>query len=139
VEAESTLEGEPLRIPPSNGRPIFIRAPCLPFSGRVQTPALRPKGHTPLEPPTIGSAQQAVRKINRSSTLEGEPLRIPPSNGIPYPAALKTISLIFPCILFGRGSGLCSASMDSTLSVALAIRSLDPSSLQASNVFRSKS
>ncbi|MBS3820127.1 transposase [bacterium] len=37
------LEGEKLRFPPSNGR----SAPCLPFSSF----ALRPKGHTPLDPP----------------------------------------------------------------------------------------
>ncbi|MBS3819924.1 hypothetical protein KGY73_10540 [bacterium] len=37
------LEGEKLRFPPSNGR----SAPCLPFSSF----ALRPRGHTPLDPP----------------------------------------------------------------------------------------
>ena len=29
---EVNLEGEPLHVPPSNGRPNFARAPCLPFS-----------------------------------------------------------------------------------------------------------
>jgi len=39
-----SLEGEALRLPPSNGR----FAPCLPFSDFV----LRPRGYTPLEPPS---------------------------------------------------------------------------------------
>jgi hypothetical protein len=32
----SSLEGEPLRFPPSNGRPIRHRAPCLPSSGQAK-------------------------------------------------------------------------------------------------------
>ncbi len=47
----STLEGESLRIPPSNGSLIFDRAPCLPFSGGRGANALRPRGHTPLDSP----------------------------------------------------------------------------------------
>jgi len=26
------MEGEPLRVPPFNSRPNFVRPPCLPFS-----------------------------------------------------------------------------------------------------------
>jgi len=42
-----TSEGEQLRFPPSDVRLTPLTALCLPFSGF----ALRPKGHTPLEPP----------------------------------------------------------------------------------------
>jgi hypothetical protein len=45
------LGGEPLRVPPSNRSMIFDRAPCLPFSGGIEANALRPRGHTPLDPP----------------------------------------------------------------------------------------
>ena len=49
----STLEGEQLRFPPSDARLTPLTALCLPFSGRTFTPALRPRGHTPLQPPLI--------------------------------------------------------------------------------------
>jgi hypothetical protein len=54
----STLEGEQLRFPPSNVRLASLTAPCLPFSGRALTPALRPRGHIPLDPPNIVSPQR---------------------------------------------------------------------------------
>jgi len=42
----------PLRVPP-DARLTPLTALCLPFSGRTFTPALRPRGHTPLQPPLI--------------------------------------------------------------------------------------
>jgi hypothetical protein len=62
--SKSTLEGEPLRIPPSNGRLIFDRAPCLPFSGGIKANALRPRGHTPLDSPdNLFSATSSSEQI----------------------------------------------------------------------------
>jgi len=49
--SKSILEGESLRVPPSNGSLIFDQTPCLPFSGGIKANALRPRGHTPLDPP----------------------------------------------------------------------------------------
>ena len=51
--------GTRFAFPPSNGR----FAPCLPFSGGAWTRALRPRGHTPLDPPTSGSPRQAAGHI----------------------------------------------------------------------------
>jgi hypothetical protein len=48
-----TLEGEQLRFPPSNARLTPLTAHCLLFSGRIFIPALRPRGHIPLDSPLI--------------------------------------------------------------------------------------
>jgi hypothetical protein len=62
-------EGEQLRFPPSDGRLHSIEAPCLPFSGEPSTPALRPRGHTPLEPPTDLSPHGKPRGMGQISHL----------------------------------------------------------------------
>ena len=51
-----TSEGEQLRFPPSDVRLTPLTALCLPFSGF----ALRPKGHTPLEP-LIDSLHKSIK------------------------------------------------------------------------------
>jgi hypothetical protein len=66
---EVNSEGEQLGFPPSEGRLNFIEAPCLPLSDGAGTRALRPRRHTPLEPPTDlfprGKAQ-GMRQISQS-------------------------------------------------------------------------
>jgi hypothetical protein len=60
-------EGEQPRFPPSDGSLNPIEAPCLPFSGWPSTPALRPRGHTPLEPPTDLSPRGKPRGMQQIS------------------------------------------------------------------------
>jgi hypothetical protein len=66
-EARVNSEGEQLRFPPSDGSLNPIEAPCLPFSGGGSTPALRPRGHTPLEPPTDLSPRGKPRGMQQIS------------------------------------------------------------------------
>jgi hypothetical protein len=73
----STLEGEPLRIPPSNGSLIFDKSPCLPFSGGIETIALRPRGHTPLDSPDdLFSAESSSEQILGIFYPLGEPISL---------------------------------------------------------------
>jgi hypothetical protein len=75
--SKSTLEGEPLRIPPSNGSLISDLAPCLPFSGGIKANALRPRGHTPLDPPDdLFSAARSSEQIVGIFYPSGEPVSL---------------------------------------------------------------
>jgi hypothetical protein len=46
---------------------LRFMALCLPFSGRNFTPALRPRGHTPLESPLICVRKAGHKSIKRGS------------------------------------------------------------------------
>ena len=69
-----TSEGEQLRFPPSDARLSPLTALCLPFLGF----ALRPKGHTPLEPPfDLLRKSIKIRKVLDSLSLRGTmPVRL---------------------------------------------------------------
>jgi len=52
-------------------------ATCLPFSGVALTRVLRPRGHTPLDPPTSGSPRQAAGRIHARQVLWDMSVRTP--------------------------------------------------------------
>jgi hypothetical protein len=84
----STSEGEQLRFPPSDARLAPLTALCLPFSGRTLTPALRPRGHTPLESPLICVHKKGHKSIKVCSVYGSALL----SNGEePCPLRLQTV------------------------------------------------
>ncbi len=47
-----------------------IETPCLPFSGGIENPALRPKEHTPLEPSLICVPEEG-HKSDKSGSIPG--------------------------------------------------------------------